>query len=749
LAFFGQRDCIPASALPSLFLVTVSMDNTFQTGPSRRSFLIGSAALLLPRLVWTQTKSGASLHWRLEDQDDAARELATGNKDPIASRTGHAIWVGNGRERALRLDGYSVWVDHANSPLHIDSAPLTICAWIALESYPVKEAALLDSGCFRLAIDQWGYLLLAVRSGETWTRCLSNHAIPRGKWVHVAGTASGRNELALFCDGAVCGSSVSSITAPKPESGERVILGKSSDSPLVANVFATGVLNCLLRDMRVYQEALSPALLLDISNEARPEQEPDLAINGNWCGSDLQRPQYHAMPPRAWTNEPHGLVFFKSQYHLFYQKNANGPYWGNINWGHMTSPDLHEWTEQPVALSPQQGLDEAGCWSGSVIEHEGKLAIIYTSGDGQRATISLAQSDDGINFEKFNGNPIIEAPPQGRGFPEFRDPFVWREGSSYYLIAGSAVKGIGGTALLYRSEDLIHWDFKRPLLVGDRERSGVFWEMPVFLKIGEMHVLIVCEVPGRASYWVGTWKDEVFTPVSHEPRRLDLFNHLLSPTPHVTSAGEVITIGIVPDQRSPKECWRAGWAHLYSLPRQLSLDPHGGLEQRPWKGAAAKWMSEPVTYSNVTLREGVPNLLSGASGKCLHLRVVFKKEMSRSIEIILRRSPDGRERTVLRYEWEIGRLVLDRTSSSVDPEVKRDLQEGTYFPLQDGVIDFEIYLDVSVLEVFVDQRAAFASRIYPLLEESIGLAMRCEGGDAELEAVTISRPLKHEANKQV
>jgi beta-fructofuranosidase len=159
-------------------------------------------------------------------------------------------------------------------------------------------------------------------------------------------------------------------------------------------------------------------------------------------------------------------------------------------------------------------------------------------------------------------------------------------------------------------------------------------------------------------------------------------------------------------------------------------------------------MSEPVAYSNIRLQDGVPNALYGASGKSLHVRAVFKREMSRFVEVILRQSPDGRERTVLRYEWEIGRLVLDRTKSSLDTEAKLDLQEATYFPLRDGVIDFEIYLDVSVLEVFVDQRAAFASRIYPSLSESDGLAALCAGGDAQIESITISSLLKNEARRQ-
>ena len=56
----------------------------------------------------------------------------------------------------------------------------------------------------------------------------------------------------------------------------------------------------------------------------------------------------------------------------------------------------------------------------------------------------LALSEDGIHFAKHPGNPVIPQPPEGHGYPEFRDPFVWREGESYYLIIGSAITGKGG-----------------------------------------------------------------------------------------------------------------------------------------------------------------------------------------------------------------------------------------------------------------------------------------------------------------
>lgn len=507
---------------------------------------------------------------------------------------------------------------------------------------------------------------------------------------------------------------------------------------MVAGIFPTGVLNDLIKDVRIFNASLSRASIKDVMDQSRPDGPADLDINGAWCADDKQRPLYHALPPRAWTNEPHGLIHWGGQYHLFYQKNPNGPYWGHINWGHMTSPDLYQWKEMPVALAPEPGPDSEGCWSGSVIDHDGKLTLIYTGGDGHRSSICLAQSSDGIHFTKYSGNPIIPAPPQGHGYPEFRDPFVWREGDGYYLIIGSAVKDVGGTALLYRSKDLLNWEYRKPLLIGDHATSGIFWEMPIFVQIGDSHALIVCEVPGRASYWLGTWKDETFTPHTITPQRLELFNHLLSPTPYIDSSGRVITMGIIPDQRAPVECWGAGWAHLYSLPRVLSIDASRRLCQKALKDIS-KWSEPILSVSNVTLREGDVRTFKGAFGNCLNVRAVFKRGDSQSVSLLLRCSPGGEEQTEIRYEWEVGNLVLDRSRSSLNSLVKRDTQNVTYFPAAKGLLELDVFIDESVLEAFLDGRAAFASRIYPMLNISDGLAMTCRGKGAEIESITVAQ----------
>lgn len=687
-----------------------------------------------------ESQDGPVLCWKLQESGDEATESVSGRVDTVVSRTGHAIWVGSGRNRALRLDGYSVWIHHGQQALRLRSQSLTFAAWLALESYPVDEAAIVQLGSqpgveIRFSIDKWGYVQFGTSRGKAWSVCKSAHPIPKAKWIHLSAVCD-KSGMTVYMDAVPEGHLSVPNLLPFTENAD-ITLGKSPDCPVVAGTFPTGVLNGLLRDVSIFDAALPAESIIGLFDSSRPDGQPDLQLNGLWCADDPHRPLYHALPPRAWTNEPHGLIHWGGQYHLFYQKNPNGPYWGHINWGHMTSPDLYRWTEMPVALSPEPGPDAEGCWSGSVINHGGKLAILYTAGNGSTASICLAESSDGIHFKKFAGNPVIPKPPVDMN-PEFRDPFVWWEGEWYYLIIGSAVKGVGGTALLYRSKNLISWEYRKPLLVGDRETSGVFWEMPIFVPLGSDHALIVCEVPGRASYWVGTWKNETFTPHEVTPRRLELFNHLLSPTPLIDEDGQVITMAVIPDERHPKECWAAGWAHHYSLPRVLSTDARGHLVQRPYAGIE-RLRERPAEILSIDLQDGQVHALESIAGTCLHLHVTFRRGKSQLVSLLVRRAPDGKEQTAIRYEWNTGTLSLDRIRSSLDPQSKRDTLKETYFPATEDVIEFDVFLDCSVLEVFIDRRSAFAAHIYPTLSNSEGVALECMGPGARAEDITIAR----------
>jgi len=167
----------------------------------------------------------------------------------------------------------------------------------------------------------------------------------------------------------------------------------------------------------------------------------------------------------------------------------------------------------PTAASP-----------GSAVDDRGTATILYTGvktawpqfatlRDGThtfREVQCLATCDDPLlrTWTKRK-TPVIEPPPD----PEltgFRDPFLWRDGDSWYLGVASGIRKQGGKVLLYRSRDLRRWEYLHPLASGqwtEKENvnpvdSGEMWECPDFFPLGSKHVLLY-STAGTAAWETG------------------------------------------------------------------------------------------------------------------------------------------------------------------------------------------------------------------------------------------------------
>ncbi|KAJ5333327.1 hypothetical protein MYU51_014367 [Penicillium brevicompactum] len=246
----------------------------------------------------------------------------------------------------------------------------------------------------------------------------------------------------------------------------------------------------------------------------RPSQENLKIDEKNLPPNPSQwRPSFHLTAP-GWLNDPCGLGYdpVTGLYHLCFQWNPHGNDWGNISWGHATSPDLVSWTpsQEPI-LAPSAEYDCRGVFTGclratDVSGAPGALTILYTSVRHLpihhtlpytlgSESLSLAVSQNGgKSWERQACNPILTGPPSHLNVTGWRDPCLttWVEGpvpdqsTLYGFISGGIAKQTP-TVFVYKvdSTDLRKWEFLGPLVdVGLNLRPsrwsgdlGVNWEV--------------------------------------------------------------------------------------------------------------------------------------------------------------------------------------------------------------------------------------------------------------------------------
>ncbi|MGG9992023.1 glycoside hydrolase family 32 protein [Streptococcus suis] len=209
------------------------------------------------------------------------------------------------------------------------------------------------------------------------------------------------------------------------------------------------------------------------------------------------RPERHFVPEIGWINDPNGFVYFKGEYHLFYQYNPYDSVWGPMHWGHAKSKDLVNWEHLPVALAPDKDYDKDGCFSGSAIVKEDTLWLMYTGNivneDGSvRQVQNMAYSTDGIHFEKIAQNPVAteELLPEEVIANDFRDPKIFEKDGHYYSVVATKHKDNVGCIVLLGSDDLLDWQFESIFLKGQAHQGHV-WECPDYFEVDGQEYLIV------------------------------------------------------------------------------------------------------------------------------------------------------------------------------------------------------------------------------------------------------------------
>ncbi|KXT78083.1 glycoside hydrolase family 32 protein [Streptococcus sp. DD13] len=310
------------------------------------------------------------------------------------------------------------------------------------------------------------------------------------------------------------------------------------------------------------------------------------------------KPTKHFTAEIGWINDPNGFVFFRGEYHLFYQFYPYGSFWGPMHWGHAKSADLVHWEHLPVALAPDMPYDKDGCFSGSAIVKDDVLWLMYTGNildsDGSvRQVQNMAYSKDGIHFSKIAENPVAtgDCLPDELVIADFRDPKLFKKDDRYYAVVAAKHKEDVGTIVLLGSDDLTHWDFESIFLKG-RPEQGIMWECPDYFFLDGKDVLILSPMRfERTKYdyrnlnssviMVGhvDWEEKRFVPES--VREIDHGHDYYAPQTMLDDDGQRIAIAWVHTwgRNFPPHELGHGWAGSMTLPRRLSLQGEHFLQQ--------------------------------------------------------------------------------------------------------------------------------------------------------------------------
>ena len=452
--------------------------------------------------------------------------------------------------------------------------------------------------------------------------------------------------------------------------------------------------------------------------------------------TEKYRSQYHFTPEEKWMNDPNGLVYKDSLYHLFYQYYPDSTVWGPMHWGHAVSKDMMVWKHKPIALFP----DENGfIFSGSaVVDHNNTsgfgtkdnpaMVAIFTYHDmeGEQAgkndfqTQGIAYSlDNGESWTKYEKNPVIG----NTGIKDFRDPKVfWNDKAEVWtmlLVAGDHLQ-------IWNSPNLKEWE-KVSEFGKETGAHGGVWECPDLfpLKIEGTDevkwVLLISINPGAPNggsgtqYFIGDFDGTTFTTDQVDHKWIDLGrDNYAGVTYNDAPNNERVFIGWMSNWDYARDTPTEKWRSAMTVPRSLKLQKVGGevsLFNYPvidFEKHVALAYPESIIKILPTRKRIIPLKYSNQSKTKFTLsvpnaQIYFRNKNGDSLSIDI-----DRDKKL---------VTLDRRKSgNVDfsDKFSPGVQQMKIPNLPDGPIEIVLLLDHSSLELFINGgQYVMTNQIFP------------------------------------
>ncbi|MDF9832769.1 sucrose-6-phosphate hydrolase SacC (GH32 family) [Ereboglobus sp. PH5-5] len=611
-------------------------------------------------------------------------------------------------------------------------------------------------------------------------------AIERGAWHDVIARYDGR-QIALFVNGRRVASAP--VSGELRENVEPLIIGKAmrgdidhaaiwaralSDDEIVALSGGAAHVAKNQKALRPKVEAVTGRDGLGTVDQLRAARDLRAKL-----AADPHRPRYHLMPPDGYWNDINGTLYWKGRYHVMFlgrqAPDTQTVLEGRDNdhpreiWLHASSADLVHWVHHTPAVAPVfDGSMPRGIYSGDAVNDAPVPTLIYHV-PGQGTCIATADDPNDPELVRWTPdprNPVISdktAPPEVRVF----DPTAWREADgTYYALIGNknGTPGYEGDSnSLYRSTDLVNWEYRGPFYKSDRKWTAAHEDAacPDFFPIGNgKHMLLMhCHQPfNSVHYYIGAWDRaaEKFIPESHG-RMSWAAGSVAGPETLLDGKGRRVFWGWVQEPYRPTQIRgqtvaSVTWASVATLPRILSLFPDNTLRIQPAPELEALRHNER-SLSNFTV-SGERDL-GGLSGDTLEIRAKITPGKSGRFGIIVRATPDRAEQTVIWIDPGKNTLTADISKSTLNPAARwtkgraaflknlpRDqhyvTEQTAPFTLAPGeAADLRVFVDKSVIEVYVNERQCLTQRVYPTRPDAKDIALIAEESPVTVEKLQV------------
>ena len=724
---------------------------------------------------------------------------------------------------ALYMDGFSNNI--VNKDFEAPETAITMSAWVAprvFENIVHYDGASSAAGHTRLTsiinkgdiemgegfllgygrLGVWG-VQLALYNEETGEDVVVGfydpiNVLPLYEWSHVAITFDGeRGYIALFFNGQKSYEAlIPDLQATSIIESEEPLRIGCYVSPQIEFGIKRQMIAGLLDEVKIYSSALTPKQVLSVYNDTdyngvHPKLDwKDVGLDSSVYAGDRYRPQYHALPPAVWMNEPHSPFYYKGKYHVLYQHNPSGPYWSQIRWGHLVSDDMVHWEAVKDAVVPTANICPEGVWTGGAcIGPDGTPWLVITAGTnlygnanhgGQNVAFAHAvdPTDPYLRDWVVEDKLVITQPndnTQGER-EQFRDPFVWCDDGIYYMMVSTSIPGAGGSAVIYTSEDMREWEHKGYIYQCDYNaypEQGAHWEcvvmLPVSTKDGSKTKYVLFDCPQytvdgytvECYYWIGTFDKNTcrFIADHDKPRLFDLGRGVYTGqngycflTEEDIAAGKtkyeqgrtvLYAIAQGKDAGTAQNA-TAGWAHNFAIPLELWLSDDGNqIIREPIREIESLRKETLYQYSGTgATASQVNSAISNIRSDSLEIRAKITLDPtspSYSSGFYLRYNPNVVDGKTERTEIVFGNtgVYVERNQSSLLDYVSR--QPSHTWGVVKNEYEVTILLDRSMLEVYVDGIISFTTRIYPKYGNSDYLRIFDNNANVKFTELTIYR----------